>query len=99
MKTMFAGDKRVMKRVWRAYQLALARYSQRPDVTGVDIGLKRRRGKATSAIAIRIHVREKFGKPHLENWEAIPKAINGVPTDVIQATYLDSACYDPIRAT
>lgn len=99
MKTMFHGDARVTKKVWRAFQLALARYSHRPDVTGVDIGYKWKGGKRKSEIVIRIHLREKFQPAHVTRRERIPLTINGVRTDVIQATYADSACFDPVRAT
>jgi hypothetical protein len=98
MKELFRDEKRVTPKVWNAYQMALARFGQRPDVTGVDIGFKYRRGKRLAQVVIRIHVREKFLKSHLAKREKIPLTIGGVPTDVIQATYVDAACFDPARA-
>ncbi|HEU4365579.1 MAG TPA: hypothetical protein VFT13_08970 [Candidatus Krumholzibacteria bacterium] len=99
MKEIFEGDKRVTKKVLKAYDMALARFAQRPDVTGVDVGFKYCGGRRLARVVIRIHVREKFLKAHLSKRERIPATINGVATDVIQATYVDAACFEPARAT
>ena len=49
-----------------------------PGVTGVDIGPKIVKGKKTNVMAIRVYVKKKRKVPG-----AIPKEIEGVPTDVI----------------
>lgn len=91
-------DKRVTKKVEKAFHMALARYAQRPEVTGIDIGFRRRRNKVTGTIAIRIHVREKMTKAKLGSWEIFPRMINGVPVDIIQGVYEDACAFDPNRA-
>jgi hypothetical protein len=55
-----------------------------PGVVGVDIGNKYIGGKKTEIIAIRILVKEK---KDVTAKEAIPKEIEGVPTDIIQRNF------------
>lgn len=71
-----------------AYEEALARYGHREDVTGVDIGFRYRDNRRIEdEIAVRVHVREKLEESVLEAAELLPESIEGVPVDVIQATY------------
>jgi hypothetical protein len=71
-----------------AYETALATYGQRADVTGVDIGIRYKDNlPLKDEIAIRVHVREKLEESVLEAAELLPESIEGVPIDVIQATY------------
>ena len=72
-----------------AFEKALARFFQRPEVTGIDIGLKMKRGKHTGRMAIRIHIREKFELRHLPERLRFPRSIDGVLVDVIEAVYID----------
>lgn len=71
----------------RAYRKALATYSQREDVTGVDIGFRYKDDKRTDQIAVRVHVKEKMPESGLEAAEVLPEMVEGVPLDVIQASY------------
>jgi hypothetical protein len=71
---------------------ALARFGARHDVTAVDVGYKLTNGEidASAGPAIRVHVREKVDKPsHVPAAQRIPRRIEGVPTDVIQAIYVN----------
>ncbi len=70
-----------------AYQEALARFGQRENITGIDIGYKYKDGEATNQKAIRLHVKEKFPASALEEIELFPQEINGFPVDVLQANY------------
>lgn len=74
-----------------AFNVALRKYGSRPDVTGVDIGIKVQDGQLNvrAGAVIRIHVREKFDKAALTSREKIPKSIEGIPTDVIEARYVE----------
>lgn len=56
-----------------------------PGVTGVDVGYKYVEGKKTDVLAIRVLVKEKKDVPEEE---AVPKEIQGVPTDVIQRRFV-----------
>lgn len=77
--------------VQNAYRKALSAYGARPDVTGVDVGFKYVNGQRTKQTAIRIHVREKLPASGLEAVAVFPQAIDGVPTDVIEAIYRPQA--------
>jgi hypothetical protein len=56
-----------------------------PGVTGVDVGYKYVGGKKTDVLAIRVYVKKKRDVPEKE---AIPKMIQGVPTDVIERNFV-----------
>lgn len=56
-----------------------------PGVTGVDIGYKYTAGKKTDVLAIRVLVKEKKDVP--EDL-AVPKEVQGVPTDVIERRFV-----------
>ena len=74
-----------------AYREAVARYAQRSDITGIDIGYKYTNGQKTDTLAVRFHVKEKFPISALEAWEVFPEEIGGFPVDVIQARYVAGA--------
>lgn len=88
---MFAGCKWATLHVQAAFDEAVRKYSGRPTVTGVDLGYKWVDGKRTKTLAVRIHVREKHGLRALNARETFPRQINGVPVDVIEAVYENSA--------
>jgi len=54
-------------------------------VTGVDIGPKLVNGQPTAQTSIRVYVEKKRDVPPEQ---AIPKEIQGVPTDVIERRYV-----------
>jgi len=54
----------------------------RPGVVGVDINEKVSNGKPTGELAIVVYVEKKKPKTQLGAGEAIPKEIEGIPTDV-----------------
>jgi len=56
-----------------------------PGVTGVDVGQKIVDGKKTDVIAIIVYVEKKRDVP--EEF-AIPKEIQGVPTDVVERKFV-----------
>ena len=85
----FAVDKDIDGRLMAAFEKSLARFAHRPDVTGIDIGLKMKRGRHTGRLAIRIHVREKFQLRHLPARTRFPRLIDGVPVDVVEAVYVE----------
>jgi endonuclease G, mitochondrial len=84
---MFTDDKRITPKVEAAFHAAIAKYAQRPEVTGIGIGFKVKGGNRLSTLAIRIHVREKHASKYLSARERFPKTIRGVPVDVIEASY------------
>jgi hypothetical protein len=85
-----------------AFNVALRKYGSRPDVTGVDIGIKVKDGElnARAGAVIRIHVREKIEKAALTRREKIPASVEGIPTDIIEARYVEQHAamdIDPAR--
>jgi hypothetical protein len=58
---------------------------KRPGVTGVDVGPKYVGGKETNTLAIRVYVEKK---KEVQGTSAIPKQIQGVPTDVIERKFV-----------
>lgn len=73
-----------------------------PGVKGVDLGYIYKNGVKTRKRGIRFHVERKVALAALEERQALPKDILGVPCDVIQAKYAPHALsprslFDPIR--
>ncbi|RMG93300.1 MAG: hypothetical protein D6706_15495, partial [Chloroflexi bacterium] len=60
---------------------------QRPGVTAIDLGFKWSKGEMTGKLAIRVHVERKRPLEELDEDERFPEEIDGVPVDVIEATY------------
>ena len=71
----------------RIKELAEPNLLKMHGVTGVDIGPKIIKGKKTDEMAIRVYVEKKKDVPQKA---AIPKEINGVPTDVIERRIVPS---------
>lgn len=59
----------------------------RPGVTAVGLGFKWRHGLMTEEVAIRVHVVRKKAPTELSDLERFPKEVQGVPVDVVEATY------------
>jgi hypothetical protein len=83
---------------------------KRPGVTGIGVGTKYVGGKPTGEVSIQVFVKEK--KKTVPAGEMIPAQINGIPTDVIQRTYVlhpamkkvlevelmaDTGTYNPVK--
>lgn len=58
---------------------------RRPGVTGIDIGYKYVNGERTDEIVIRVYVAQK--KKSVSSFEAIPREIQGIRTDVIESKF------------
>jgi len=83
---MFSGSATSLQ-VQAAFDMAVRKYGGRPQVTGIDVGYKWKNGRQTKTVAVRIHVREKYKPAGLALRERLPKVLNGVPVDVIEAEY------------
>lgn len=82
--------------VQQAYQKAFKAYIGREDVTGIDVGYKYVKGKRQDDIAVRIHVKEKIPPTALEAAAIFPQEIEGVPVDIIQAIYKETAAKESV---
>ncbi|HID54599.1 MAG TPA: hypothetical protein EYP41_21490 [Anaerolineae bacterium] len=60
---------------------------QREGVTAVDLGYKWSKGEMTGQLAIRVHLTHKKPLEELSESDLFPKEVDGVPVDVIEATY------------
>ncbi len=57
-----------------------------PNVTGVGVGYKIRKGRLTKTICIRVYVERKVPRNELHHAHVIPERLEGCQTDVVQAT-------------
>lgn len=73
------------ERIQRVKEEAEQELLKIPGVTGVDVGNKYVNGEKTDTIAIRVYVERKRDVPPDS---AIPKEIQGIPTDVIERKYV-----------
>ncbi len=69
-----------------------------PNVTSVEVGLKRKLGELTDVICFRVIVTKKVNTTDLKKEELIPAEIRGIPTDVLEDQLLvncsDESGYD-----
>lgn len=76
-----------MVRAEQALEQVYHDWLQRPGVTAVDLGFKWTDGHMTDQLAIRVHVHEKRPLAEIPESQIFPSTIDGVPVDVLQATY------------
>lgn len=67
---------------------------QRGGVTAVDLGFKWSQGEMTGRLSLRVHVAKKKDEADLDESEIFPEEIDGLPVDVIEATYAPQALVD-----
>jgi len=58
-----------------------------PNVTGVGVGFKVMGGKRTEEVCIRVYVSKKLPLKELRTEEVIPTEVEGIPVDIIEATF------------
>jgi endonuclease G len=63
----------------------------REGVTAIDLGFKWSRGQMTDQLAVRVHVVKKKREVELSAGELFPEEIQGIPVDVIEASYAPQA--------
>jgi len=56
----------------------------RPGVTGIDVGLRQRRGELVDEVAIRVYVSEKRPRNAVEQRDLFPTSEDGDPVDGIE---------------
>lgn len=64
-----------------------AEWLAREGVTAVDLGFKWSQGAMTGQLAIRVHVAQIKPVAALSEAELFPEEVDGIPVDVIEATY------------
>lgn len=67
---------------------------EREGVTAVDLGFKWSKGEMTGRLSLRVHVAKKKDAADLDEAELFPEEVDGLPVDVIEATYAPQALVD-----
>jgi hypothetical protein len=98
-RDLFADCMDVSDDLRRAYRLALRRYGRHPDVTGISIGRRHRKGIDLGAATIRLHVRRKIDVALLSSDRLIAGEVAGYLVDVDETDPADSYTTrrDPLR--
>jgi endonuclease G len=76
-----------MARAERVLDRVLDDWLLRPGVTAVDLGYEWAKGEMTGRLAIRVHVAKKKPAIELDDAEIFPREVDGIPVDVLQASY------------
>ncbi len=82
---MSPTNENIWSEVRRVKEAEEPRLLNLPGVTGVDVGYKEVGGQRTEVVAIRVFVEKKQPVPAEQ---AVPKEIQGVPTDVIERRFV-----------
>jgi endonuclease G len=80
-------DEQAMQQAQVALDKVRDEWMEREGVTAVDLGFEWAYGEMTGRLAIRVHVANKKAPEELSEAELFPKEVDGVPVDVIEATY------------
>lgn len=66
-------------------------WMEKEGVTAIDLGFKWSNGKMTPHLAIRVHVAKKKYIAELKPEQLFPEDVDGIPVDIIEATYAPQA--------
>ena len=81
----------LLERFRRPYSVAVCRYLPRSNVLGISVGPRTRGGIVDwEDIVLRVRVKKKKDPDRL-GYDAIPATIDGVETDIVEGTAMDSA--------
>lgn len=87
-KSVSAGDKRTdlareaaLAEVQQRHEAELLRY---PNVVGVATGIRERRSKPTGEACLIVYVARKLPRSQLAAKDVLPRAIEGIPVDVVE---------------
>ena len=70
-------------------------FSSRPGIRGVDLGYIYRAGRRARTLGIRFHLERKKAPSDVTGVELLPKEIDGIPCDVVEASYMPHAGINP----
>jgi hypothetical protein len=87
MEATMAFNAEEMVHAQQVLEMVREAWLQRPGVTAIDLGFKWSQGQMTGQLAIRVHVAEKKPFWELSPEELFPEEVDGVPVDVLEATY------------
>ncbi len=64
-----------------------------PNVVGLGIGYKEKKGKTTDETCISVYVRKKVAAKSLESSQQVPKALDEIKTDVIEVGDIEAQAF------
>ncbi|HHH48925.1 MAG TPA: hypothetical protein ENK51_08575 [Gammaproteobacteria bacterium] len=64
-----------------------------PNVVGLGIGYKEKKGKTTDETCISVYVRKKVAAKSLESRQQVPKALDEIKTDVIEVGDIEAQAF------
>lgn len=91
---MASIDPEALARAERVLELVRDEWLRRPGVTAVDLGFKWSGGEMTDVVSLRVHVARKRDEADLSEAELFPGEVDGVPVDVIAASYAPQTLLD-----
>ena len=91
---MASIDPQALARAERVLDLVRDEWLRRPGVTAVDLGFKWSGGQMTDVVSLRVHVARKKDAADLSEAELFPSEVDGVPIDVIAASYAPQTLLD-----
>ena len=77
----------VLKKAHELKRKNKTRLMNKANVTGVGVGYKIKNGKRTNQVSIRVYVSKKLPKEKLSPRDLLPKKIENIPVDVIEAKF------------
>jgi len=66
-----------------------------PDVVGIGVGFRERRGHLIQRCCVRVHIRKKFALESIPRDLLIPASYGGFPVDVIESNYREHVIRNP----
>ena len=91
---MASIDPEALAKAERVLELVRDEWLRRPGVTAVDMGFKWSGGEMTDVVSLRVHVASKRDAADLSESELFPSEVDGVPIDVIAASYAPQTLLD-----
>lgn len=76
----------MLKNNYKLYPITIEEAHLNHSLIGIGYGAKITKGKITETIALRVYIQKKLAKKRLSLAQRIPTKINGLPTDVIEAS-------------
>lgn len=77
----------LMARARKVKHKAASRLMAYPNVTGLGVGYKIIQGRRTDAVCLRVYVSRKVPETDLQPSEVLPREVEGIPVDVIEAVF------------
>ena len=77
----------VLKKAHDVKKKNKSRLMNKANVNGVGVGYKIKNGKRTKQVSIRVYVSKKVSKEKLAPRDLLPKIIENIPVDVIEAKF------------